>query len=153
MNWEFRPTWANAGGAPRANARLKAVATNGQFRGAFAGRRDIVPMSGSCEWDEVEDGKQPCFLSSPAPALASAELLAKYKDEYDQWRSTLTIITREAKEASGEIHDLMPVFLETEMIDRWISAEKIDENDTMLRELDETSASVVAETLRVCTTG
>ncbi|WP_394255428.1 SOS response-associated peptidase [Pseudoclavibacter helvolus] len=140
--WGFRPSWAKAGGPPRINARLETVATNGLFRGAFAGSRCIVPMDGYYEWEEVEDGKQPYFISSPAPVLAAAGLQAAYKDENDEWRSTFTIITREAKDASGEIHDRMPVFLEPEMIDRWISADKLNDKDAMLHELDETSAAV-----------
>ncbi|WP_271986566.1 SOS response-associated peptidase [Pseudoclavibacter terrae] len=142
--WGFRPSWAKAGGPPRINARLETVATNGLFRGAFAGSRCIVPMSGYYEWEEVEDGKQPYFISSPATVLAAAGLQAAYKDENDEWRSTFTIITREAKDASGEIHDRMPVFLEPEMFDRWISAEKIGHKDAMLHELDETSAAVAS---------
>lgn len=74
--------------------------------------------------------------------LVAAGLQAAYRDENDEWRSTFTIITREARDASGEIHDRMPVFLEDDMIDRWISAEKIEDKVGMVHELDESSAAV-----------
>ncbi len=107
-----------------------------------------MPMSGYYEWEEVEDGKQPYFISSRATVLAAAGLQAAYKDENDEWRSTFTIITRQAKDASGEIHDRMPMFLEPEMFDLWTSAENIEHKDAMLHELDETSAAVaVAATI------
>lgn len=136
------PVVGETGRSPRINARLETVATNGLFRGAFASSRCVVPMTGYFEWEEVEDGKQPYFISSPSPVLVAAGLQAAYRDENDEWRSTFTIITREARDASGEIHDRMPVFLEDDMIDRWISAEKIEDKVGMVHELDESSAAV-----------
>ena len=142
-SWGFRPSWAKGKGPSPINARLETVASNGLFRGAFAKQRAIVPMRGYYEWEARADGKQPWFLHGEEPILAAAGLYAARK-EGDEWRVSFTIITREAKDASGEIHDRMPTFLLPELWDDWLSPDKLDDKDAMVEALTTSSEQVAA---------
>lgn len=140
--WGLRPAWAKDGGPAPINARLETVATNGMFRSAFAGQRCIVPMTGYFEWETREDGKQPFFIhSEETDTLAAAGLYAARK-EGDEWQITFTVITREARDASGQIHDRMPVFLTDDVRDEWLSTEKVSNKDATVAMLDHTSQAV-----------
>lgn len=112
------------------------------FRGSFSSDRIVVPLSGYYEWEEIDGQKQPWFIHGAALVLAAAGLRAAYQDEQGEWRSTFTIITREARDASGEIHDRMPAFLEESFLDRWLSPEKVTDKDQLLDELDATSVKM-----------
>jgi putative SOS response-associated peptidase YedK len=139
--WGLRPSWAKEGGPAPINARLEAVATNGMFRSAFAGQRCIVRMSGYFEWEVREDGKQPFFIhSDDAGTLAAAGLYAR--EEREERKVTFTIITREARDASGEIHDRMPVFLTPDVRDEWLSPEKLTDKESALAMLEHASAAI-----------
>ncbi len=54
------------------------------------------------------------------------------------------LITREARDASGEIHDRMPVFLQRDVWDEWLSPEKVTDKEALLGDLDATSQAVAA---------
>lgn len=141
--WGFRPSWAKENGPSPINARLEGVATNGMFRGAFAGQRALVPMIGYYEWEQQEDEKQPYFIHAKDQTLAAAGLYAARR-EGDEWKVTFTIITREARDASGEIHDRMPVFLTPDVWDQWLTPEKIMDKEEALAMLDASSVAVAS---------
>ncbi|TFD50746.1 hypothetical protein E3T43_17750 [Cryobacterium sp. Hh7] len=86
------------------------------FRSAFASQRCLVPMAGYYEWQQMDDGKQPYFIHSDGDVLAAAGLYAA-RQEGDVWKISFTIITRAARDASGEIHDRMPVFMTPDVWD------------------------------------
>ena len=95
------------------NARLETIATNGMFRGPFSSGRAVVPMTGYYEWVEAEGGgKDPFFIHHPDGELLHAAGLAAASKSEDGggWDVTFTIVTREARDAGGEVHDRMPVF-------------------------------------------
>lgn len=142
-SWGFRPSWAKGKGPSPINARLETVASNGLFRGAFAKQRAIVPMRGYYEWEARADGKQPWFLHGEEPILAAAGLYAVRK-EGDEWRVSFTIITREARDASGEVHDRMPVFLTPDVRDAWLSPDPLTSSEEMLATLDRASVAVAS---------
>lgn len=130
--WGFQPAWAKEKGPRPINARFETVAANGMFRGAFTSSRAVVPMTGYFEWVETETGKQPYFIHHPDGALLhAAGLTAARKVEDPEggepaWDMSFTIITREARDASGEVHDRMPVFLTEETWPEWIAPGKLD---------------------------
>ena len=143
-SWGLKPAWAKPGGPAPINARLETVATNGLFRNAFAQRRCIVPMDGYYEWEQTEHGKQPHFIHAPESILAAAGLY-ELKKTGDEWALSFTIITREAADASGEVHDRMPVFLTPDTWDEWSQPVKLDatgEKDGMVALLDRSSLAV-----------
>lgn len=148
--WGLRPSWAKPGGPAPINARMETLATNGMFRGAFAGQRCLVPMSGYFEWTTESDGKQPHYIHGSA-TLAAAGLYAARKED-DVWKLSFTIATREAADASGQVHDRMPVFLERHTWADWLNPAKTGSPGAMdaagLVAMMEESSLAVAATLQ-----
>ena len=72
-------------------------------------------MRGYYEWTGEAGAKDAHFLHGKH-RLAAAGIYTPRKDENDEWYLTMSIITREARDASGEVHDRMPVFLEPERL-------------------------------------
>lgn len=140
-SWGLKPGWAKPGGPAPINARLESVASNGMFRSAFASQRCLVPMAGYDEWQQMDDGKQPYFIHSDGNVLAAAGLYAA-RHEHDVWKITFTIITRAARDESGEIHDRMPVFLTPDVWEQWLQPEKISDKEEALSTLDRSSIAV-----------
>lgn len=144
--WGLKPAWAKPGGPAPINARLESVATNGLFRNAFAQRRCIVPMNGYYEWEATPTGKQPHYIHAPESILAAAGLY-EVRKEGEEWSVSFTIITREAADASGEVHDRMPVFLTPDTWESWVEPlklEKPDEKEEVLAMLDRSSLAVAS---------
>jgi putative SOS response-associated peptidase YedK len=144
--WGLKPAWAKEGGPAPINARLESVATNGLFRNAFAQRRCIVPMNGYYEWETTPTGKQPHYIHAPESILAAAGLY-EVRKVGEEWAVSFTIITREAADASGEVHDRMPVFLTPDTWESWVDPlklEKTDEKEELLAMLDRSSLSVAS---------
>ena len=127
--WDFHPSFMSDSKRPQFNARIETVATNGLWKGAFASSRCIVPMTGYYEWSAEFDGgkevKQPNFIHGSSGLLAAAGIYTARPVD-GNWVFSTAIITREAREASGEIHDRMPVFLSTDAYDEWLGPEKLD---------------------------
>lgn len=121
-SWGFRPGWAKPGGPAPINARMETLSTNGMFRGSFASQRCLIPMSGYFEWTDEPDGKQPYYIHG-SETLAAAGLYAA-REEGEGWRLTFTIATREASDASGQVHDRMPVFLSRDAWSEWLNPAK-----------------------------
>lgn len=143
--WGLRPSWAKDGGPAPINARIETAATNGMFRSAFAGARALVPMTGYYEWEAVPDGKQPHFIHAGDELLAAAGLYAPRKDPATgEWTLSFTVITREARDASGEVHDRMPVFLERDVWDEWLHPEKLEDPRAMVAMIDASSQAIAA---------
>ena len=140
-SWGLKPGWTKPGGPAPINARLESVASNGMFRSAFASQRCLVPMAGYYEWQQMDDGKQPYFIHGDGDVLAAAGLYAARQDD-DVWRISFTIITRVALDASGEIHDRMPVFLTSDVWEQWLRTEKISDKEEALSMLDCSSVAV-----------
>lgn len=140
-SWGFKPGWAKPGGPASINARLESVASNGMFRSSFVSQRCLVPMAGYYEWQQSDDGKQPYFIHVDGDLLAAAGLYAA-RQEDGVWKISFTIITRAARDASGEIHDRMPVFITPDVWDQWLSPEKISDKEDDLSMLDRSSVAV-----------
>lgn len=149
--WGIQPSWAKPTGPKPINARLETVATNGMFRSSFTSQRCIVPMDpGYYEWKEFPDGKQPYLIHGDG-ILAAAGIYATRQVD-DQWQHTFTIITREARDRSGEIHDRMPVFISADMWDEWLDPTPLngpkktdpDRRPDTITMLENVSASVAA---------
>jgi putative SOS response-associated peptidase YedK len=148
--WDFHPSFMRESKRPQINARIETVASNGLWKGAFAGSRCIVPMRGYYEWSELEtDGKklkQPHFIHGDSGTLAAAGIYTARKVD-DAWVISTAIITREARDASGEVHDRMPVFLTPDVYDEWLTPEKLSteaERDGMVSLLHDISTGVAS---------
>jgi putative SOS response-associated peptidase YedK len=148
--WDFHPSFMKDSKRPQFNARIETVATNGLWKNAFASSRCIVPMRGYYEWSEIElDGKkakQPHFIHGTSNTLAAAGIYTARKVD-DRWVVSTAIVTREARDASGEIHDRMPVFLTADIWDEWLNPQKLAtdaEREHMLSVLQDVSNNVAS---------
>ena len=152
--WGLHPAWAKDKGPRPINAHLETVATNGMFRGPFSSGRAVVPMTGYFEWVEADDGgKDPFFIHHPDGELLHAAGLtaARKAEEGDGWDVTFTVVTREARDAGGEVHDRMPVFLSEDAVADWLAPGKLEpeQKDPLLAQLDQVSTAMAAELVTV----
>lgn len=124
--WGLVPSWARdlSIGTRMINARVETVHAKPAFRGAFAKRRCLLPADGYYEWRTREDGGRQPYYISPADGgvLAMAGLYEARPHPADpgQWLLTCTVITTEATEDVGHIHDRMPVIVEPDRFAAWL---------------------------------
>jgi putative SOS response-associated peptidase YedK len=126
MRWGLIPSWwkKKAKETPATfNARAETVAEKAMFRGAFKRTRCLIPASGYYEWKGMEAGKQPYyFTGSNGSPLTMAGLWDEWKDiETGERLKSCTMIITEANEFVGKIHDRMPVLLQPQDFDAWLT--------------------------------
>jgi putative SOS response-associated peptidase YedK len=146
--WGLHPSWAKDKGPRPINARYETVHTNGMFRAPFAGSRVIVPMDGYYEWVPQSDGaKQPYYVHPADGGLLHAAGVAAARKDDEHWTVTFAIITRQAQDAAGQVHDRMPAYLPEDMIGDWLAPGTLgpgDKQDLHSR-LGEVSATIAAD--------
>jgi putative SOS response-associated peptidase YedK len=138
LRWGLVPFWAKeaSGGGRLINARAETVASKPAFRRAFAKRRCIIPADGYYEWQAVSDGgkqrKQPYFIyRTDGNSLAFAGIYELWRDETVPadalladpgrgWLWTAAIITTQATDDVGQIHDRMPMVIRPEHWADWL---------------------------------
>ncbi len=128
--WGLVPSWSKdaKGGARMINARIETVTSKPAFAKAAAARRCLVPALGYYEWKKLDGGgKTPYFLHDPdGRLLAFAGLYelwrdrARADDDPQRWLCTYTIITQQATDLLGEIHDRTPVVVPSRLRARWL---------------------------------
>jgi putative SOS response-associated peptidase YedK len=128
VRWGLVPSWAKdaSRGARLINARAETVAVKPAFRSAFARRRCLIPADGYYEWQPAQAGskvKQPYYIyRTDGGILAFAGLYELWRNEsvpadhQDAWLWTAAIITTDAPDEIGRIHDRMPMVIAR---DRW----------------------------------
>jgi len=141
-HWGLVPSWAKdvSVGNRLINARVETAAEKPAFRQAFAKRRCILPASGYYEWQEQpprEDGgkspKQPFFIHRPDEGtLAMAGLYELWRDpklERDDpqaWLLSVTVLTTDATDELGRIHDRAPMIVPPDGYGQWLAPEPGD---------------------------
>jgi putative SOS response-associated peptidase YedK len=135
--WGLIPSWAKDPGiaSKLINARWETAATKPAFRKAWQARRCAVPVDGWYEWDgEVEwqgrSRRRPWFITRPGDAgvcLAGLWELWRPPGEHgpdDQpvpWWTTFTVLTTDATDEVGRVHDRAPVLLpDAAAVQAWI---------------------------------
>ncbi len=136
LRWGLVPSWAKdpSIGSRMINARMETVAEKPAFRKAFASRRCLLPADGYFEWYETSEltkagkpVKQPFFIRPhDHGTLAMAGLYEIWRDptrpddDPERFRWTCTVITTEAEDSVGRIHDRMPLMVEAERWGPWL---------------------------------
>jgi putative SOS response-associated peptidase YedK len=136
LTWGLIPGWAKEAsiGNRMINARMETVAEKPAYKRAFAQRRCLLPADGYFEWYPTEEltlshsrrgkpRKQPFFIRpQDHGVLAMAGLYEIWRDpdraedDPNRFRWTCTVITTEAEDSVGHIHERMPLMVER---DRW----------------------------------
>lgn len=136
LTWGLVPSWAKdpSIGSRMINARMETVAEKPAYKRAFAKRRCLLPADGYFEWYPTQERtkagkprKQPFFIRpKDHGVLAMAGLYeiwrdpAKSDDDPDRFRWTCTVITTEAEDSVGHIHDRMPLMVERSRWSAWL---------------------------------
>ncbi|HEV2934438.1 MAG TPA: SOS response-associated peptidase [Streptosporangiaceae bacterium] len=134
VRWGLIPSWAKDAslGGKMINARAETVAVKPAFRRAFTKRRCIIPADGYYEWQAVtEQGKQrkqPYYIyRKDGGALAFAGIYELWRDEAvpadheRAWLWTAAIITTQATDDVGQIHDRMPMVIAPDHWADWLN--------------------------------
>jgi putative SOS response-associated peptidase YedK len=148
------------------NARSETAAEEITFRQSFAGAdpvgdpddeaagRCLVLADGFYEWGETADGKQPYRITRADEApFAMAGLWTRWQPPGDQTDlaafteggdagdpdpiQTFAILTCEANETVGEVHDRMPVILDPADEREWLTADPEVAEDLLVAAPDE----------------
>lgn len=145
IRWGLVPSWAKDPkiGSRMINARIETVHEKPAYRRAFARRRCLLPADGFYEWYELEvPGKKPRkqpFFIRPADGgvLAMAGLYEIWRDptrdedDPDRFWWSTTVITTNAEDELGRIHERMPMMLAPEQWAAWLDPTAAD-RETLL---------------------
>jgi putative SOS response-associated peptidase YedK len=122
--WGLIPSWAKDPkiGASLINARSETAAEKPSFRAAFKRRRCLVLADGFYEWQKQNGTKQPLFIhmADHAP-FALAGLWESWHSPDGGVLDTCTILTTTPNQLMEPIHNRMPVILEPEDYNTWLS--------------------------------
>jgi putative SOS response-associated peptidase YedK len=100
------------------NARAETVATKLMFRDAFKSKRLLIPASGYYERHDAPGGGQP---------ITFAGLWSNWKNkETGESLQSCTMVITEPNKFVAEVHDRMPVILETKDFEQWEHADPTD---------------------------
>ena len=136
LRWGLIPYWCKdpKGGRKPINAKCETVGNLPTFRDAYRRRRCIVPVDGLFEWNAIkgQKAKQPYAIAmKDGSPFGLGGLWENWKDPTSgEWLRTFAIITTDANELVGEIHDRMPLILAPSDYARWLSDEP-DPHDLM----------------------
>ncbi|HYH35059.1 MAG TPA: SOS response-associated peptidase [Nocardioides sp.] len=147
LRWGLVPSWAKdpAIGSRMINARRETVAEKPAYKRAFASRRCLLPADGYFEWyptsQKTKAGKprkQPFFIRPrDGGVLAMAGLYEIWRDptrpedDPEAFRWTCTVLTTEAEDSVGHIHDRMPLMVERDRWSDWLDP-TTTEKDSLL---------------------
>ena len=140
VRWGLVPSWAKdtKGGARLINARAETVAVKPAFRAAFARRRCLIPADGYYEWQTEaavsskgenigHAAKQPFYIyRTDGGILAFAGLYELWRNEQvpddheDAWYWSASIITTDATDEIGKIHDRTPMVIAPDDWAEWL---------------------------------
>jgi putative SOS response-associated peptidase YedK len=132
LRWGLVPSWAKDPkiGSRLINARVETVADKPAFRSAFRRRRCLLPADGYYEWQPGEGPKAPkqpyFFRPADGSLLVMAGLYEVWHDAEDRPMWTCTVLTTEASDDLGHLHDRTPMVLAPAAWDGWLDASTAD---------------------------
>lgn len=121
--WGLIPHWARDMkiGYRMINARAETLAEKSSFKNPLQRSRCLVLADGFYEWKKDGSNKQPYRITLNQGGIMTLAGL------YDQWRSpegqmiySFTIITTEPNSLMANIHDRMPVILDSVGAEKWL---------------------------------
>ena len=127
LRWGLIPFWAKdpAIGNRMINARSETVAEKPSYRNAYKKRRCLILANGFYEWRKETDGKTPYFITTEDDsAFAFAGLWEHWQSkDGEESLQTTTIITAAANDFMTNLHQRMPIILNSSTADRWLSGD------------------------------
>ena len=129
MRWGLVPSWAKDPkiGNRMINARAETLAERPSFRVAYRRRRCLIVADSFYEWKREGRNRTPVRIMLESGGLFSfAGLWEAWKRPDDSWMLSCAIITTQANELVGAIHDRMPVILDPEDESAWLDPDLQD---------------------------
>jgi putative SOS response-associated peptidase YedK len=106
------------------NARSESVFESRLYRDLVARQRCIVPLSGFYEWKTEGQTKRPFKIHLQNNAIMSvAGIWDTWRPGTPRERQSFSIMTTEANRFMREIHDRMPVILDSSVLEDWLNPE------------------------------
>ncbi len=124
LHWGLTPSWSKTPKFPfpTYNARCETVTEKATFRDAFKKRRGLMVWTSYVEWRDENGVKIPYeFMLENGDPIGFAGL-------WDQWGTgteyfeSCTMITCDPNSLAAPFHDRMPVILEPDNFEEWLSA-------------------------------
>ncbi|MBC2637833.1 MULTISPECIES: SOS response-associated peptidase [unclassified Rhodococcus (in: high G+C Gram-positive bacteria)] len=142
LKWGLTPFWAKDPkiGSRMINARAETVHEKPAYRQCFKSRRAIIPVSGFYEWfptNQVGKSgkplKQPYYIHPALDAILPLAGIFDFwrnpeapDDDPDAWLVTFSVITTNATDDVGHIHDRMPMSVAPENWVDWLDPTNTD---------------------------
>ena len=127
MRWGIIPSWWSKPlkdmKVTTFNVRVETIREKPMSRRAFQHTRCLIPVSGYYERHDGPDGTQPYYFTRRDGApITVAGLWDEWRDRQagETIRSCAMIVT-EANQFVAELHDRMPVILEPEQFEPWLT--------------------------------
>jgi len=127
MRWGLVPSWTKdiSIGQKLINARAETIREKPSFRSAFSRRRCLIPADGFFEWKKPEGGKKlPAepyyFRLRDGKPFAFAGLWEIWHSPEGDELKTCTILTTDANELVGTVHQRMPILFEVDEAWTWL---------------------------------
>ncbi|GAB3665742.1 SOS response-associated peptidase [Actinocorallia lasiicapitis] len=128
LRWGLVPSWAKdlSAGSRMINARVETAAEKPSFRKAWAARRCLLPADGYFEWYTGADRKKTPYFIRPKDGsiLPMAGLYELWKSPEGEWIWTCTVLTTQAADELGHLHDRMPMVVTDR--DAWLDPRVAD---------------------------
>jgi len=122
--WGLIPGWSKdpSIGAKLINARAETVQEKPSFRTAYQRRRCLIPVDAFYEWKTIRSAKQPFRIAFDDGGLfAFAGLWERWQGGDGSDVETCSIVTTDANPALVELHHRMPVILDAEKFETWLT--------------------------------
>ena len=118
MHWGLIPAWSKDKkfSSNMINARFETLKEKPSFKNLINTNRCIVIASGYFEWTQSGSKKQPYYIYNDEKMLPMAGLWTKWEDIL-----SFTIITTNAHENLRSVHHRMPLVLDDNSIDPYLS--------------------------------
>ncbi|MDQ6738218.1 MAG: SOS response-associated peptidase [Gemmatimonadota bacterium] len=124
MKWGLVPFWAKdpAIGNRMINARCETLASKPAYREAYAKRRGLIVVNSYYEWRKNVTGpKTPFRIHRLDDGPFTIAALWERWGPKDDRLETCAVVTTDANEAMGRIHDRMPVIIGEADADAWLN--------------------------------
>jgi len=118
------PSWATSRTSMQINARSESVFEKSSFKEAYRQRRCLIPLNGYFEWKKDTQTKK----STPHFIVSASGDYFTFAGIYESWYDnalnetilTCALLTTEPNDKIVEIHDRMPVILESHQWNLWL---------------------------------
>ena len=119
------PSWATNRSSMQINARSETVFEKSSFKEAYKQRRCLIPLNGYFEWKkdaQTKKSKAYFIVSASGDYFVFAGIYESWYDNVlNESILTCALLTTEPNEKIAELHDRMPVILESNQWELWLN--------------------------------